>query len=260
MKTGLLWLSAATVGLILAPLAMAEDPPQVKDLFPYEALACGDDENLREIHFEYAEPTNPLLTVSVDLLCAGADVTIDDHLNTDCPSHSYSLLSYKVGSALSFKVDATGSSLSSNTAANSVGSASSSWDAKVSASLHGGTSAGGSGKAAGTLDGVNQVGWKRLGGRTVAQQTTWYYTATKLVAESDGEYNTMVAWSTTGAGNAFDLEGVAAQEQGHGFGMGHSATGTANACLTMYPYASAGDTSKRTLGDGDILGIRAKYP
>ena len=52
---------------------------------------------------------------------------------------------------------------------------------------------------------------------------------------------------------------VATHELGHTFGMGHTSTASSNSCATMYPYVDYGWTHQRTLGDGDLLGIRAIY-
>ena len=45
---------------------------------------------------------------------------------------------------------------------------------------------------------------------------------------------------------------------GHGFGLGHSTTNSGDSCLIMYPYGTTGVT-KRVAGDGDLVGIHARY-
>jgi hypothetical protein len=89
--------------------------------------------------------------------------------------------------------------------------------------------------------------------------TTWYNRATHAAVESDGQYNTHYPWSTTGAAGAMDVLDIATHEIGHTFGLNHPKGAGAISCLTMYAYANLGETQKRTLGDGDILGIRAVY-
>lgn len=69
----------------------------------------------------------------------------------------------------------------------------------------------------------------------------------------------MFAWSLSGEANKMDVHNIAAHESGHTFGMGHASTASANACLTMYPYADHGQTQKRALGTGDSDGVKAKY-
>ncbi len=106
---------------------------------------------------------------------------------------------------------------------------------------------------------MNQHGWKKLGGGgTIAVTYTW--SSGGNAVESDAGYNTFYSWSLSGAAGKMDLENIVTHELGHTFGMGHTSTASANSCLTMYPYADYGETQKRTLGDGDIIGIRARYP
>ena len=58
--------------------------------------------------------------------------------------------------------------------------------------------------------------------------------------------------------NIMDLLDIATHELGHAGGMGHPS----NSCTqeTMYAYATEGETKKRTLNAGDILGIQQLYP
>ena len=113
---------------------------------------------------------------------------------------------------------------------------------------------------AGQLDGVNQIQFVSLGASTtIAVTTTWYYRSTGQAVESDGQYNTYYAWSTSGAAGAMDVLNIATHEVGHTFGLNHPKGSGGISCLTMYAYANYGETQKRTLGDGDILGIEAIY-
>ena len=134
------------------------------------------------------------------------------------------------------------------------------WDVETGADIFGGVTTGSQGTA-GVLDGVNQIAWANLGASsTIAVTTTWYYTQTGIAVESDGQYNTYYPWSTSGAPGAMDVQNIATHEIGHTFGLNHpKGPGSQISCLTMYAYASLGETQKRTLGDGDILGIEAIY-
>ena len=64
-------------------------------------------------------------------------------------------------------------------------------------------------------------------------------------------------WSTEGAAGFMDFDNILTHEMGHAFGMGHAP----DSCMeeTMYPYAGLGETLKRDLFSGDILGIWNLY-
>lgn len=60
-----------------------------------------------------------------------------------------------------------------------------------------------------------------------------------------------------GCAQAYDIRSVATHEAGHVFGLGHSGGGHEN--LTMYANSFACSTSARSLGKGDVLGLRSLY-
>lgn len=138
--------------------------------------------------------------------------------------------------------------------------AASTWDAATGATLSGGITQG-TGGAAGVQDFSNRIEFVDLGASTtIAVTTTWYYTSTGEAVESDAQYNLHYAWSTDGSGGAMDVLNIATHELGHTFGLDHPRGPPSKiGCLTMYAYGSLGEIQKRTLGDGDILGIRAVY-
>lgn len=53
------------------------------------------------------------------------------------------------------------------------------------------------------------------------------------------------------------MRAVGTHEAGHVFGMGHVFDGHSN--LTMYANSFMCDAKARTLGYGDVLGLRKKY-
>lgn len=133
------------------------------------------------------------------------------------------------------------------------------WDDNTSRAIFGGVTAGSLG-VAGAFDGVNQLDWVDLGATsTIAVTTTWYNRFTRIAVESDGQYNTRYAWASDGSATAMDAENILAHEIGHTLGLDHPRSTSANACLTMYAYADFGETTKRSLGSGDVHGIRAVY-
>lgn len=212
-------------------------------------------------HASVPDPFRPGVTMHVSILCPTTDV-LDSNRGTDCPGDSYSLWVGPVSKTMAYRYDTSNPyGFSSSAVASAWDGANTVWDSQVAASLFGGSTLGGSGANVGVGDGVNQAGFKALSGsaRTaIAVQYAW--SSGGKIIESDSGYNTRYAWSTNGAPNTYDLQGVAAQEFGHGYGLGHSDTSTASKCLTMYPYGTAGSTATRTLGDGDINGIKVRYP
>ncbi len=69
------------------------------------------------------------------------------------------------------------------------------------------------------------------------------------------QFNTYVAWSTTGASSAHDVRDNATHEIGHWLLLGDQYTGT----NTMYGYSSPGQTFRRTLATDDKNGINYLY-
>ena len=168
---------------------------------------------------------------------------------TDCASTAYKLAGWHWTTPFS-----TYATSHATEAAAALGA----WDAATGGAISGTVLTGSQGTA-GQLDGVNQIDWVDLGASTtIAVTTTWSYRGSGEAVESDGQYNTHYAWATDGDPNRMDALDILTHETGHTFGLTHP-RGAGASCLTMYAYANYGETQKRTLGDGDILGIRAIY-
>lgn len=212
------------------------------------------------VFFQELDPQNPLLVKtthyyrfsdlqpSADKGKPGSGGGTDP--GTDCESDAYKLAGWHWTGPYSAKADAHASIFNG---------AASRWDGQTAFSLSGGITSGNDGTA-GVQDFKNNIQFVNLGASsTVAQTITWAYRTSGQAVESDGQYNTYYPWSTSGAAGAMDVENVATHEVGHTFGLTHPTSTSTNACLTMYAYVNYGDTQARTLGDGDILGIKAIY-
>jgi len=110
-----------------------------------------------------------------------------------------------------------------------------------------------------TYDGVNIVCAANLGaGGILAQNTFWYTRKGKIVLENDIVFNTYYPWSTTGAPGYYDVQNIATHELGHSLVL-DDLYKSYQAEMTMYGYAAAGETKKRTLEFGDRDGIVKIY-
>ena len=95
--------------------------------------------------------------------------------------------------------------------------------------------------------------------RALAATWTWVDDETNEVLEADIFFNTRHDWTVMNAvgdtcgGTAYDVENVGTHEVGHAVGLDHVNADDA----TMAPSAAAGETRKRTLTAGDVLGFEA---
>lgn len=213
---------------------------------------------------EFVEPSDPTLRVRVDSFCADEALPMAPataaSITTDCARPTYGLLGYRWVVPYGAQVDATNpSGLPASGVQAAFQAALDTWDDGTGAEIASAVTLGGSGAAAGTLDGVHQFGWKPLASGTIAVTTTWFApTALKPAIESDAAYNSNYAWRLDGSAGGYDLQHIATHETGHTFGL-KDLYDAADACLTMYGYGSTGQTHARTLGDGDLAGLRVLY-
>ena len=83
--------------------------------------------------------------------------------------------------------------------------------------------------------------------------------SSREIVEFDILFDTDFTWGDATLGsNVMDLQNIAVHELGHGFGLGDLYT---SACIdeTMYGYSDYGETKKRDLAAGDIVGIQELY-
>lgn len=247
--------------LIALALPLAAIPAGANTLAtPWEGIGCGDDAaRAQDLVHTFVDPADPRRTVTVHITCESS-AGFDSHVGTDCPSDAYALGAHRWDRQLAgYLVDPANSGLTGAQVLAATDAAGEAWDAQTAFDLYGASALGGSAANAGRFDGVNQIGWKRLSGSALAQTTTWRDTATGIVLESDTAYSTRYAWGVNGESTKMDLQSLQTHEAGRVFGLSHPPTATENQCLTMYPGGGYGATYQRTLGDGDVLGIRTVY-
>lgn len=113
-----------------------------------------------------------------------------------------------------------------------------------------------------TPDGVNTVSWGTLDGAggIIAVTYYWYYLNTKELVDCDIIFDVAEPWSISASvpSDKYDVWNIATHEAGHVLVLGDLRS-PKDGALTMHAYSWWGDDLKRTLGAGDILGIRAIY-
>jgi hypothetical protein len=99
---------------------------------------------------------------------------------------------------------------------------------------------------------------------TVAQTCWWSVPSPGIkndLIEADVRYNThdynFTNSPTSSCSNLYDIRSVGTHEAGHVFGMGH--VGSGHSELTMYTNSFTCTTKARTLGKGDVEGLRSIY-
>lgn len=134
------------------------------------------------------------------------------------------------------------------------------WDTETGTSLYDSITEITSSGPGVVLDGENTVQWGTIDGPggIIGVTYYWYYTATKEMVEFDIILDAAETWSLTGASDAFDVQNVATHEAGHTLVL-QDLRSPKDGALTMHAYTWLGDTAKRTLGSGDILGVQAIY-
>jgi hypothetical protein len=109
-------------------------------------------------------------------------------------------------------------------------------------------------------DRVNTVGFGTLPSGYLGMTCWWIYDG--RVVEADIKLNkAYYRWyinRPSGCYRKWSIEAAATHEFGHAFGLGHVSEGQ-HASLTMSPIIKACQSSEKTLGLGDVVGLRALY-
>ena len=112
---------------------------------------------------------------------------------------------------------------------------------------------------AGVFDDVNTADKGDVGSMcpgAVACNVAWRESDGKLI-ESDTRFSNALKWANGGKDGAYDYRSVATHEFGHMIGLADLPDSPG---LTMHFRASVTSTAARTLGRGDIRGLRGLYP
>jgi hypothetical protein len=111
-------------------------------------------------------------------------------------------------------------------------------------------------------DNVSVASWGRLPSSMLAYTCIYYRTGTKQILASDVLIDNKIhKWFTkrpAGCSNRFDLQSVMVHERGHTAGIAHVSQAT-HSSQVMSPRTMPCSTIERTLGAGDVKGLKAKY-
>src|SRR3989344_3235650 len=113
-------------------------------------------------------------------------------------------------------------------------------------------------------DGVNEIYFADIANSdAIAVTIVWGYFSGPIFAREIIEWDQVYddvdfSWNNDGNSNDMDFENIVTHELGHSVGLGDLYSSSCSE-QTMYGYATEGETKKRTLEQGDILGIRKLY-
>ena len=167
----------------------------------------------------------------------------------------YKLLRYHWFSTSNYYINPSNPyGFSSSTVVNTLTASANTWDVQTSFQVfyYVGTTT----RTAGVRDGHNVVSWGSYQAGVIA--VTYLWTRGKRVLETDTRMNTYYSWSVSGEAGKMDVQNIMTHEFGHWTGLA-DLYNDADYWLTMYGYGNFGETYKRTLGLGDILGLQKVY-
>jgi hypothetical protein len=173
----------------------------------------------------------------------------------------YSLLRFHWFSTANYWINPTGaisSKTTSDQVVNVVTTSALTWDKETNANVFNYKGVDTS-LNAGNKDGKNTVDWGPYSNDGVIAVTLIWSRGNQIL-ETDLRMNTHYEWSISedGVSGTMDMQSILTHEFGHWVGL-NDLYKNPDYWLTMFGYASAGQTWKQTLGQGDINGIRAFY-
>jgi len=182
-----------------------------------------------------------------------AEIPVEDN---SMENPDYKLLPYYWHTTIKYWINPKNSyGFSASAVVSTITAAANVWDEQTSFFLfaYQGTTR----RSAGVRDGYNVVAWELYSNPNVIAVTYIWYSGDSIV-ETDTRMNTYFKWSLSGEAGKMDVQNIMTHEFGHWCGLA-DLYDDVDYWLTMYGYSSYGETYKRTLGLGDILGLQARY-
>ena len=133
------------------------------------------------------------------------------------------------------------------------------WATQVTAAIDTWGNAGSAFKFQSNATSTNEILLEAIASSSILAQTRIQYSpSTNTIQRFTLTYNSNFTWSTTGEAGKFDVQNIAAHELGHALGLTHPAEAACSE-VTMWATASAGETKKRSLEQGDKDGAIKVY-
>ncbi len=139
------------------------------------------------------------------------------------------------------------------------------WNSNLNFKNMGTTTAtfGAKGKDGSCDDGTNVVTWHRFDASIIAAVAVCTDDAGRVVRDVDLAMNVTQHWEdisgTPDSRHSFDVRSIVTHELGHWLSFADT-YGGADAKQTMFGQADHGETNKRTLALGDVIGVQTAYP
>lgn len=236
MKTNQL-LPLVSIALLLSALAAAVLNTGNYDIADNKQTKEKDIEKIELIH--YLKPKNPA---------------------KEKTENCYKLMGVKWTHEVRYTINPTNSGLDLSQIEYSISSAAEEWDKATSWSLFSDTYTIDYTTEYGIRDEQNTIAFGDYSNNNVIAVTSiWFTRKTKEIIEFDILFNTRFQWGdASNNSNIMDLQNIATHELGHSIGL-NDLYATACSQATMYGYSTEGETNKRTLEKGDILGLQKIY-
>ena len=167
----------------------------------------------------------------------------------------YQLLSYHSYSTINYYINPKNTcGFASTAVVSTITTSVNTWDKETSYQVfsYKGTTT----RVAGKRDGYNVISWGKYSAGVIAVTMSWVSGGQTL--EVDCMMNTRFKWSLTGEAGKMDVQNIMTHELGHFCGL-KDLYNDADYWLTMYGYSNYALTYARTLGLGDINGLKAVY-
>lgn len=176
----------------------------------------------------------------------------------------YKLMGVKWSSLpISYVIDATNSNLPIDAVTTAISLSTNTWDVATSKQLYSGYSTGSATWDDGTTNPVDMINEYVFGvypdPNVIAVTNVWYTRKSRQIVDYDVLFNTFYNWGDANVDSSLmDLQSISAHETGHGLGLADIYTSSCSS-VTMYGYASVGETIKRDLAQSDITGLQKMY-